>query len=277
MTALRTATREEVAELLDWAAAEGWNPGLDDAPAFFAADPQGFFVAVEDGRCVAGISVVNHSDSFAFLGLYIVRPDWRGRGLGLALWQHALRHAGARCIGLDGVPEQQANYARSGFVRTGRTVRYAGTVPAEPAPALPLARSDDLPALIALEAAASGVEKSTYMARWFTQSATRKTFVLRDGRRLSGCVTARACRSGAKIGPLIAPDMQSARALMASAATAFGPQIMIDVPESAAPLHTLCRTWGLTPGFETARMYLGTAPTPTLASPFYAVTTLELG
>jgi hypothetical protein len=28
--------------MLDWAADEGWNPGLGDAAAFFAVDPEGF-------------------------------------------------------------------------------------------------------------------------------------------------------------------------------------------------------------------------------------------
>ncbi|MEO0387662.1 MAG: GNAT family N-acetyltransferase, partial [Pseudomonadota bacterium] len=111
----RTAPRDALDTMLDWAAAEGWNPGLDDAAAFFAADPDGFFVTLDDaGQPVAAISVVNHTPTFAFLGLYIVRPSDRGRGNGLALWRHALAHAGPRSIGLDGVEAQQDNYAASG-------------------------------------------------------------------------------------------------------------------------------------------------------------------
>ena len=63
----RTATLPEVVQMLDWAAEEGWNPGIDDAAAFYAADPEGFFVAEVDGQPVAAISVVNHSDAHAFL------------------------------------------------------------------------------------------------------------------------------------------------------------------------------------------------------------------
>ena len=46
----RTMTPDDLRTVLDWAAAEGWNPGHDDATAFHAADPEGFFVAEEDGR-----------------------------------------------------------------------------------------------------------------------------------------------------------------------------------------------------------------------------------
>ncbi len=62
----------DVALAVDWAAAEGWNPGLSDAACFRAADPGGFLVGRLDGVPVATISVVRYGTSFAFLGLYIV-------------------------------------------------------------------------------------------------------------------------------------------------------------------------------------------------------------
>ena len=74
----RTARGNEIALMLDWAAAEGWNPGLEDAAAFVAADPEGFFVAEVAGEVVAAISVVHHGADHAFLGLYLCRPDHRG-------------------------------------------------------------------------------------------------------------------------------------------------------------------------------------------------------
>src|SRR6185369_17467734 len=65
-----------------------------------------------------------------FLGFYIVRPDLRGRGLGLKIWQTAIAHAGARTIGLDGVVAQQENYKKSGFTLAYRNVRYGGRITA---------------------------------------------------------------------------------------------------------------------------------------------------
>ena len=129
MTAFRNATLSELSLVLDWAADEGWNPGIKDAVAFFAADPVGFFVAVDEhDQPIASISVVNHTASFAFLGLYIVHQDYRGRGIGLDLWQHALEHAGSRTVGLDGVEAQQENYCVSGFVNSGATTRFTGWI-----------------------------------------------------------------------------------------------------------------------------------------------------
>ena len=52
MITARTMTRAELDLALGWAAEEGWNPGLSDAAAFFAADPEGFLIAEQDGEPV---------------------------------------------------------------------------------------------------------------------------------------------------------------------------------------------------------------------------------
>jgi GNAT superfamily N-acetyltransferase len=127
--------RREIALAGDWAAAEGWNPGLDDPACFATADPEGFYIGEFDGAAASTISVVNYDDRFAFLGFYIVRPDLRGRGYGLRTWQTAIAHAGSRTVGLDGVLTQQDNYRKSGFALAHRNIRFGG-VPAVP-PASP--------------------------------------------------------------------------------------------------------------------------------------------
>ncbi len=45
MPHIRLATRAELDTIIDWAAREGWNPGIDDGNAFWAADPEGYWVA----------------------------------------------------------------------------------------------------------------------------------------------------------------------------------------------------------------------------------------
>ena len=272
---MRCMSVGDLETVLDWAAEEGWNPGLDDARAFLAADPQGFLLAEERGAPVAAISVVNHSEDFAFLGLYICRPAYRGRGIGHALWRHALSHAGDRTVGLDGVPDQQANYVKSGFVHAGATTRFTGEIKGAETADLKSAREADIPQLISLEGRASGCEKPAYMTAWFSKSPTRTTFVLEEAGRIVGAVTVRACRSGAKIGPLIATDRSAAAVLIEQAALAVDGPISIDVPATSAPLARLCRDLGLTPGFHTARMYRNGSVIQN--ADWYAVATLELG
>ena len=70
----------ELLAAIDWAAAEGWNPGLYDADSFYAADPCGFFMAELNGEPAGCISAVAYDDSFGFMGFYIVRKDLRKQG-----------------------------------------------------------------------------------------------------------------------------------------------------------------------------------------------------
>ena len=125
---------EEVSIAVNWAAAEGWNPGLSDDACFAVADPEGFWIGELDGAPAATVSCVNYGASFAFLGFYIVREDLRGRGYGLRIWNAAIAHAGGRVIGLDGVVAQQQNYMKSAFALAYANIRYGGTVAASSAP-----------------------------------------------------------------------------------------------------------------------------------------------
>src|SRR3954466_2529796 len=108
----------------EWAAAEGWNPGLDDVERFARADPGAFLCSQHDGEIVATVSCALYGDAYAFIGFYIVRPDLRRRGIGTVLFERALARANGRVVGLDGVLEQQASYERQGFVLAHRNVRW---------------------------------------------------------------------------------------------------------------------------------------------------------
>src|ERR671935_217478 len=74
-------TRDDVDIAIEWAANEGWNPGLHDGDAFFAADPNGYFVVKVDGRPVATVAAIRYGQDFGFLGLYITDPNSAGRAL----------------------------------------------------------------------------------------------------------------------------------------------------------------------------------------------------
>lgn len=69
---IRTMTRGEIDMAVEWAAREGWNPGLHDANCYFAADPNGFLIGLLSSRPIATISVVKYGGGFGFLGFYIV-------------------------------------------------------------------------------------------------------------------------------------------------------------------------------------------------------------
>ncbi|MEV6836599.1 GNAT family N-acetyltransferase [Streptomyces sp. NPDC051133] len=260
-----------------WAAAEGWNPGLSDGPAFFAQDPDGFFLGRIDGEPVSAVSVVNYGAGYAFLGCYLVRPDLRGQGHGLTTWKTALAHAGERTVGLDGVVAQQDNYRESGFELAYRTVRFSGTAPGAEAPAgIRPAGPADLAAITAYDGACSPADRPRFLAEWLTGPGHR-ALVRHDGGRLTGYGVIRPGHDSLRIGPLFADTADDARALFAAlTADVAGREVAIDVPEPNAAGVALAEEAGFRASFETARMYTGPVREHARERVF-GVTTLELG
>ena len=274
---IRAMTLDELRMVLGWAANEGWNPGLHDAEAFFAADPSGFLIKLVEDEPVAAVSVVNHDPGFAFLGLYLCKPAFRGQGHGIEVWRAGIAHAGPRSIGLDGVPDQQANYARSGFAKSGSTVRYEGQIGADPAPRVRPASPSEHDALVVRDMKASGMTRAAFSKAWLAQTPTRQTMVLSDGTDIKGFATFRRCGSGTKIGPLQASSEADAMALLTSNPLAAPHEpVFIDVQDQGSALGMLVTNLGFQPVFETARMFRGSPPETDPAA-FQAIATMELG
>lgn len=261
----------------NWAAAEGWNPGLEDAAAFHAVDPQGFLMGWLGNTPVTAISVVRHSDTFGFLGFYLCHPDHRGNGYGMATWQAGMAHLGDRTVGLDGVPAQVANYEKSGFAMVHHTKRYAGAVDGRPQPDCRPATPNDLPTLLALDRQISATERTGYVSGWFSETETRQTMVFGANGKVTGAGTIRACREGHKVGPLFAPDSETALHLIKALVHAVGGrEVMIDTPDPNIAGVNLMQQLGLTSAFSCARMYRGTLPNRDVNQIFGEVT-FELG
>lgn len=271
MTAdIRTLDLEQIETLIDWAAQEGWNPGLDDAPAFQAADPTGFLGAFVDGRMAAGISVVAYDDQFGFLGLYICHPDFRGQGHGRAIWDAGMAYLGTRTIGLDGVPEQQANYRRMGFVPHYETIRMSGWLELAPARDSQVTPLSTAHTVREFDRACFPGQRQAFLQAWI--APPRVAWLARRDGEVTGYMVVRACRIGHKVGPLFAKDVKTALDLLG----AVQGQVQIDVPMQQKGLLAELEGRGFAAHFQTARMYRGT-PRPVRHDRVFAVTSLELG
>lgn len=274
---VRRLTRGELDTVLDWAAAEGWNPGLHDAPCFWAQDPQGFFGAELDGRLVGSLAMVRYQGGFAFAGLFLVQAAHRGRGLGRAMTEAAMAHAAGDCIGLDGVVAQQDNYrVQSGAVYAHRNRRYAGLGGGEaPAGLIDLAQVawDEL---LALDTRCFLSPRPDFLRAWIGQPGHRG-LAARHGGRLTGYGVIRPCRAGFKIGPLFAQTPEQGRAIFRGLmACAPGQPVQLDAPEANPAAVAMAEAAGMDLVFETARMYVG-GPRPLPLEWTFGITTYELG
>ena len=282
---IRPMEREELDVILDWAVGEGWNPGLTDADVFWSTDPDGFIAAEVDGALVGGGSIVAYGDEYGFMGLFIVRTDRRGLGLGRELWlarRDLLRdrlspHA---AIEMDGVFAMQDFYAQGGFAFQHRDLRFAGTggAPLGGANAVEVVDLADIPfgAVDAYDRAHFAAPRAAFLADWIDRPGGHAVGV-HDDDACRGFAVARPCRQGFKIGPLFADDVGIAEALFDElSARLAGEQIFLDVPEVNAAAIDLARGHDMTEVFGCAHMTLG--PPPSLPyREIFGVTTFELG
>ena len=276
---IRALSLDEVRTVIDWAADEGWNPGVHDAQLFFSADPQGFLGAFIDDQLVGSITAVCYGDDFAFLGLYLVKPELRGQGIGSQLWAHAMQRVEGRTVGLDGVVDMQSSYARSGFALAYRNIRFGGQVRDVPplSDAMVVIGRDDLHRIQSLDRATFGADRSAFLADWLSQPEGHSWAYVEDG-QIRGFGTVRACREGFKVGPLVADSALVAAEVFNALAKSVGDggPIYLDVPEPNVAAVDLARAVGLSPVFETARMYA--KGNPDLDIPLiFGVTSFELG
>lgn len=276
---IRPMTRQELDLAIEWAAAEGWNPGLHDADCFYDADPGGFLIGLLEGEPVAVISVVKYGESFGFLGFYIVKPEYRGRGYGLRIWNAGVASLQGRNIGLDGVLEQQENYRTSGFNLAYRNIRYQGTGGGSFAPEPGLVPLSALPfeAIAAYDQPFFPDRRTSFLKHWLNLPQSTALGLVQNG-ELSGYGMVRACRSGYKIGPLFADTPTIADRLFLALKAHVPPDapLFLDTPEVNAAAVEMATRHGLSVVFETARMYTKEKPNLPLER-LFGVTTFELG
>nr|WP_294807334.1 GNAT family N-acetyltransferase [uncultured Nitrososphaera sp.] len=276
---VRPMERQELDLALDWAADEGWNPGLHDADAFFDSDPEGYLVGLLSGEPIGCISAVAYNNAFGFLGLYIVKPEHRGKGFGMELWRHAMRRLGSRSVGLDGVVGRLRDYERQGFVLAYRNIRYesAGDRGARPPPGSIIdLRKYGTKAAAEYEKRLFPASRTRFLEKWLDQRQGAALGCM-DAGKLVGYGVVRKCVRGFKVGPLFADTRQAARDLFwGLAGRAAGEPVYIDVPEANGMAVDLAKEVGMHKVFETARMYKGLKPDLDI-SRIYGVTTLELG
>jgi GNAT superfamily N-acetyltransferase len=282
---IRNMTRAEVDALVDWAAREGWNPGLHDADLFWANDAEAFIAAELGGELIGGGAITSYGGAYGFMGFFIMRPEFRGRGLGNQLWHARRERLRARLrpgasIGMDGVFDMQPYYAKGGFAFSHRNLRFRTAIGAPPVGedeerVVPLSAIpfDDV---AAYDRSCFPAPRTKFLSSWIAQPDSA-AFGLRRAGKLSGYGVVRRCREGCKIGPLFADDGAAAQALYARlAGFAAGGALYLDAPENNPAAMALARKHAMTEVFGCARMYLGPKPAVSEARVF-GVTTFELG
>jgi hypothetical protein len=296
-------SEDEVVARVERAARAGWNPGLNDAMAFYATDPGAFLGYEVEGILEGTISAVRYSPDFGFTGLYSVTDAITcgspGARLGVV---HLLRMAGKRLAGCgiatNGVVQKAQQYARMfGFTVGWDIIRHRGFIedvpragghsvsksgcqtgssPVQPADSVPFAE------LLAYDAAHFGACRASFLKQWIALPGHHAlVYSEKDGGHaaiIRGFGVIRQCYEGWTVAPLFADNDEIADVLFRElvAATPPGP-VLLDLPPDNLAAAVLARRYKMTPWFvRTVRLYRDMDDTWPLDR-IYGITTMALG
>ncbi len=263
---VRLMTRSDLDFADSLRASAGWNQTRADWERFLATEPDGCFLAECEGQAVGTATTTVHSDELAWIGMMLVHPDCRRRGVGQALLErclHSLRERRIRCIKLDATPLGQPLYEKFGFQVEWSLARWEG-----PAPRVPSApqtdrvllrpwSASDFNALIALDEEAFGVSRGRVL--WPLAQASHRALVHQSPRgEITGFGMIRAGSRAAYLGPVVANSPAIATALVSALlADAPAERVYWDVPDQNTGAVALAQQLGFNPQRPLVRMFVG--------------------
>jgi len=289
----------DLALVTDWARREGFCPGPWDVAIMRHADRRGGWVGCLDGQPVGCVMGVRYDDSFGFIGLFLVRPEHRGHGYGVALWQRAMHHLrDVACIGLEAAPERLRDYGQWGFRPAHHTLRWSlpgHQLPSQRRPhclstAFPPgfrivpAHAVSEPVVMAYDARHEATPRPLFLREWLQPSTPGDAVLVvldewgccRGFARIRVALLPERECLGWRIGPWLADHEALAGGLLDRLCGDREGPVLVDAPETNPRAGRLLERRGFHPTSSTIRMYRGTPPGLPIQD-IYGLACLELG
>ena len=194
----------------------GWNQTASDWNRFLAENPEGCFVMEVEGLVRGSVTTIIYGGHLAWIGMVLVHPEHRGRGIGTRLLERAINYLdarGVRTTKLDATPLGLPIYERLGFRREFEIERWMlQRVRGSPKPQMWNATASE--DILKLDCEVFGANRSSLLrslaaeAREFTLMKTRYGKVV-------GYAFGRRGSHADQLGPWVARDEGTARKLLA--------------------------------------------------------------
>lgn len=173
----------------------------------------GVAVVDGDGRVTGTTFMTPFGDDYATINMVIVDKSMRGLGMGRKLMERAFELAGKRPLRLIATKEGLPLYEKLGFVATGSIRQHQGQVAAVDRPhGIEDMQAGDIDAVRALDRQAYAADRTALLDALLERG---QFAVLRKGGKVDAWAVIRPFGRGEVIGPIIAPDLETARALIA--------------------------------------------------------------
>ncbi len=115
---IRTMTEEDIPAGMRLKDIAGWNQTEADWRIFLNAGRDGCFVAEVDGVVRGTAATIVYGGRFAWVGMVLVDPEYRGHGIGTTLLNKCIEYLDSiqmPCIKLDATPLGKPIYEKLGF------------------------------------------------------------------------------------------------------------------------------------------------------------------
>jgi GNAT superfamily N-acetyltransferase len=265
---LRAMVLEDIVEGVRLSGLAGWNQREEDWHFLLERNRGRFVVALRDGRVVGTGGAVCYGTTLAWVCMILVDTEQRGHGIGALIVEGVLKHlTDISTIGLDATPYGQSLYARLGFVETSRLLRMerSGKAPQEVASSAPPSREahpmrpSDLDRVLAYDREVFGADRAELL-RWAAQRAPA-LWVEGDGGAIAGYCFGRNGARSRQIGPVVAREAATARALVGAALGAgAGEHVVLDVPADRSDWLAILAEMGFREQRPLIRMYRAARP-----------------
>jgi GNAT superfamily N-acetyltransferase len=243
---------DDISEFLSLAREEAWISDAWELEFLRTSFPSGCLVCRNEGIPVAFLTSIKYGKS-GWIGNLLVRREWRGQGLGSALFQRALEvldEAGTRTIWLTASESGRPIYERQGFIAIDTVNRWQtrGRF------ATCNDTADDVSEILALDEAGWGDRREDLLRATINRGSSS----LLPG----GFLVCQRWENAFQIGPWGSRNPEVAKELLAQSITSTedGSQICLDVPAGNKDASNVLYGAGFRRLSSTTLMYRGEKP-----------------
>lgn len=263
-------------------AAAGWNQCPNDWLGFMSLEPKGCFVAETGGSVIATATTINYAGRFGWIGMILVDPALRRRGIATQMMDCCIRYLeadGCPCQKLDATDAGATVYEKIGFqveYQVERWVREPSALSVRTPEAVYPFRPADVDSVAKMDEQAFGADRKRLL-RWYAEH-TSTGFQVRDGNEVRGFMLGRSGSAAYQVGPSVADTPETARQLLAAAVSRVSNQrIIVDIPMANIEAASVIREFGFTPSRVLKRMHRGGNPFPGNPDRVFCLSAFEFG
>jgi GNAT superfamily N-acetyltransferase len=240
----------------------GWNQTEADWVRFLDGSPTGCFVMDNNGKIVGTAATISYQGRFAWIGMVLVDPDYRNRGIGSTLLQRAvavLDDGGIPTLKLDATPAGKPLYEKMGFVTEYEITRWIlkRSVLEHSVTTTSAVSAEVLAQIFEYDRELFGADRKALLAS-LSERAPGLTLVVQTRSQLQGYAFGRHGLFADHLGPWMARDRETARTLLTDFLQRSSREtIIVDALKSNPVAGGLAREHGFSPARLLTRMYRG--------------------